>query len=244
MSSRGEPRATPLPTADATREALGMTVHELRRPLTVITSYAQLLSGGMLGEVPAAAMTAVESMVEAADAMLALIEGLAEVVRLGDPADQPVITEVAADELLEPVLAEVAPMAMLRGVQLEIDAAEGLRVRGDARRLGLALGNLCTNAVTYSAENTTVQVTARGHRGEVVIAVRDRGPGVPPEEEPRIFDKYYRGRLGRREHPTGSGLGLFLARAVAEGAGGSLTANAAEGGGMEFVLRLPVAERG
>jgi signal transduction histidine kinase len=219
-----------------------MTVHELRRPLTVITSYAQLLSGGMLGEVPAGAMTAVESMVEAAEAMLHLIEGLAEVVRLGDPADPVVITEVAVDQLLEQVLADVAPMAMLRGVQLEIDAAEGLRVRGDARRLALALGNLCTNAVSYSAESTTVQVTARGDGTDVVIAVRDRGPGVPPEEEPRIFDKYYRGRLGRREHPTGSGLGLFLARAVAEGGGGSLTAGAAEGGGMEFTLRLPRAE--
>jgi signal transduction histidine kinase len=112
-------------------------------------------------------------------------------------------------------------------------------VRGDRDRLRQVLVNLIDNAVKYSPPGDEVQVEAASSNGRVVIEVRDRGPGISPEHQRVIFEKFGRVQVGEAAKP-GTGLGLFIARSIAEAHGGSLEVRSAPERGATFRLSLPV----
>ncbi|MDP9491341.1 MAG: ATP-binding protein [Actinomycetota bacterium] len=112
-------------------------------------------------------------------------------------------------------------------------------VRGDRNRLRQVLVNLIDNAVKYSPPGDEVQVEATSSNGRVVIEVRDRGPGIAPEHQGVIFEKFGRVNVGEKAKP-GTGLGLFIARSIAEAHGGSLEVRSAPDRGATFRLLLPV----
>jgi signal transduction histidine kinase len=113
------------------------------------------------------------------------------------------------------------------------------RVRGDRDRLRQVLWNLIDNAVKYSPPGVEVRVEAESTDGRVVIEVRDRGPGISPEHQRVIFEKFGRVDVGEHAKP-GTGLGLFIARSIAEAHGGALEVRSAPGRGATFRLSLPV----
>jgi signal transduction histidine kinase len=108
----------------------------------------------------------------------------------------------------------------------------GVPARFDARLLRRAVRNLLENAVRASAGRGEVAVRVVAEGGDVVIAVADRGPGVPAELLPRIFDPYF------STHDTGTGLGLPITRRIVEEHGGTIQAHNREGGGLEVVIRF------
>jgi signal transduction histidine kinase len=109
-------------------------------------------------------------------------------------------------------------------------------LRGDRERLRQIVANLLDNAIKYSPHGRPVEVRAWSENGHVTVAVRDHGPGVPVEHRRLIFEKF--GRAGGGNKP-GTGLGLFIARSIAEAHGGSVAVESAEGGGARFLLTLP-----
>jgi signal transduction histidine kinase len=113
-------------------------------------------------------------------------------------------------------------------------------IRGDRARLRQVLGNLIENAVKYSPEGGQVRVSAAAGNGAVRIAVHDSGPGIPPDQRARIFEKFGRADVEGGSKP-GTGLGLFIARSIAEAHGGSLEVSSSPEPGATFTLTLPVA---
>jgi signal transduction histidine kinase len=112
-------------------------------------------------------------------------------------------------------------------------------IRGDRARLRQVLGNLIENAVKYSPEGGEVRVSAAAANGAVRISVRDTGPGIPRDQQARIFEKFGRVDVIGASKP-GTGLGLFIARSIAEAHGGSLDVNSGAEPGSTFTLTLPV----
>ncbi len=112
----------------------------------------------------------------------------------------------------------------------------------DEALLSRALDNLLDNARKYG-NGSPVEVEARREGADVLLSVRDHGPGIPAEEIDRVFDPFFRGDSARG-HAGGFGLGLALARKVAEAHGGSATAANVEGGGARIQLRVPAATEG
>ena len=110
-------------------------------------------------------------------------------------------------------------------------------VQGVASRLESVLRNLLDNALSYARTRVCIEVNRVV--GEAEIVVSDDGPGIPPEDMPRVFDRFFTTRGDRR----GTGLGLALARAVAEAHGGTIQAQSPPGGGARFVVRLPFTPR-
>jgi signal transduction histidine kinase len=115
------------------------------------------------------------------------------------------------------------------------------RVRGDRERLRQVLTNLVDNAVKYSEAGDEVELSAFADDSLVCVDVRDRGPGIASADQNLIFEKFGRADVG--DARPGTGLGLFIARSIAEAHGGALDVSSAPGAGATFTLRLPVGRR-
>ena len=122
-----------------------------------------------------------------------------------------------------PVVAEIAP-----GVP---------SIRGDAERLRQIFGNLIENAVKYSPAGEPVEVRVTQSNGAVVVSVQDRGPGIKPDDQRLIFEKF--GRVAGTGSKPGTGLGLFIARSIAETHGGTIAVSSSPGRGATFTVKLP-----
>jgi len=117
----------------------------------------------------------------------------------------------------------------------------GLRVEADPEALKQVVANLAQNAVKY-APGAAQRWTAIRESGMAVIRVEDAGPGIPPEDLPHVFERFYRGGKARERDNGGSGLGLAIARSIVEAHGGRIEASTASGGGAVFTVRLPLAQ--
>lgn len=223
--------------ADADRlksEFLALVSHELRTPLTSIKGLIDtlLLRWPTLDE-----RTRLELLERAGrntDELAHLIERLLEFSRIeaGEVALEP--TSEHLESLVRDVTAAVEPA--LGGRQITIAIPAALRVFVDRQAFSHVVTNLLTNATKFSPDGTPVEVRAVRVGPEVRLTVSDSGPGIPPEERERIFERFYQSPgHGRR----GAGLGLAIARACAEALGGRLSVADSPGPGATFVFTVP-----
>jgi signal transduction histidine kinase len=138
------------------------------------------------------------------------------------------------DEAVEAAVLAQQEVAVVSAIRTSLPA-----IRGDRARLRQVLGNLIENAVKYSPEGGEVRVSAAAGNGAVRISVRDSGPGIPRDQQARIFEKFGRADVEGGSKP-GTGLGLFIARSIAEAHGGSLEVSSGFEPGATFTLALPV----
>ena len=146
------------------------------------------------------------------------------------------------DELIHDVLGHMQPILLDREVQTHIPD-DLPPVQLDYQEIEQVLTNLIENAVRYTPSDSSIDVSAHIEGDQMVISVADRGPGIPPVDLERVFDKFYR-VLGRTtERPTGSGLGLAVSKGLVEAHGGRMWAENREGGGAVFRFTLPLERK-
>jgi two-component system phosphate regulon sensor histidine kinase PhoR len=161
---------------------------------------------------------------------LSELEQQREVVSLGDTEAAPVLRELVAE------LAERAEMA---GIALELRIEdEGLHVPLRGRMLRLVAENLLENALRYAGEGATCTVSLERDGDRIVLEVADDGAGVPEEDVPRLFERFF--RSDRARTTRGSGLGLAIVKHVIEAAGGNVEARGGQGRGLDVRCNLPV----
>ena len=110
-------------------------------------------------------------------------------------------------------------------------------IKGEAIKIQRAVSNLLDNALKYTQEGGSVTVSLQGDRSRVVLRVKDTGPGISPQDLPRIFDRFYKGDQSRSR--GGTGLGLTLARAICRAHGGDIEVKSVPGKGSDFTMTLP-----
>jgi two-component system OmpR family sensor kinase len=220
------------------RRFVGDASHELRTPLTSIRGFAELYRQGAL---PAQAdvdraMNRVES--EAARMGL-LVEDLLLLARLDQ---QRPLEHVPVDllELARDAVQDARAVDPERAVELEVVAAGSAPVvSGDAARLRQVLGNLVGNALTHTSAPVTVRLSTA--TGNAVVEVEDKGPGIPPEDRPRVFERFYRADTSRTRTSGGTGLGLSIVAALVAAHRGTVEVLETPGGGATFRVTLPLA---
>ncbi|GAC1597048.1 MAG: HAMP domain-containing sensor histidine kinase [Myxococcales bacterium] len=222
-------------TRRAEKELLATVSHELRTPLARMKVGLELLDvRADPGE-----RQRIAALNEEIDELERLIADVLTASRLDLSALPLRRVPLQAGEVLEKSRARAE--ALSRAQPIEIAAEPGLALTAEEALLSRALDNLIENARKYAAGGRRpIRVEATRENGAVLFAVRDHGPGFAPDELPRVFDPFYRGESAP-SHGAGYGLGLALARRVAEAHGGSIRALNAEGGGARLELRLPAA---
>jgi two-component system phosphate regulon sensor histidine kinase PhoR len=211
--------------------------HELRTPLTNIRGYLEAIQDAVReGTLPDPTFVAV---VHAnALRMERLIDDLLELSRAesgGVPLDR---EEIPLPTFLSRVAELHRPSAERAGKSLVVVASEGT-LRADVRKLTLAVSNLVDNAIKYGKEGGRVAVSGKIDSSGCTVEVEDDGPGIPPEDLPRIFERFYRVDKGRSRELGGTGLGLSIVKHIVESHEGTLHAESRLGVGTRFVIRTP-----
>lgn len=220
--------------ADAQRLLVEEASHELRTPLAVLQTNADVLlrHSNPTSDVLRAG---IERSQAAAERLTATVEELLVDARGRARTIDRRPTDVAA--LAADVVAQVEVLAAERGVRLVVRAPDGLVAAVDEPTVRRALANLVDNAVTHAPTGSEVEVeVAAGEQGDVEVHVTDHGPGIPAEDQERVFERFWQGR----SDGAGTGLGLPIARQVALAHGGDLTVESpgTAGDGTTFTLRL------
>jgi two-component system, OmpR family, sensor kinase len=214
--------------------------HELRTPLTSIRGYAELFRRGA-SERPEDLAKAMRRIEEEAARMGVLVDDLLLLARLdqGRALDRkPVdLSRVAADAVDD-------ARAVEPDRPITLDSPPTLVVAGDDLRLRQVLANLLANARQHTPPGTPVHVAVEGDGTAATVVVADQGPGLPPEQAERVFERFYRADAARSRAQGGTGLGLAIVSAIAEAHGGKATVDSHPGAGARFRVTLPLAGRG
>jgi heavy metal sensor kinase len=210
--------------------------HELRTPVTVILSQTQTA----LSRERAAPeyRETLQACQRAAQRMRKLIESLLELARLDAGQDRMKQESFDLSRVARECVEMVRPLAVERGVELRCQLS-GVECSGDAERVGQVVTNLLSNAIHFNHERGEVHITARSENGTAFLTIKDTGVGIPAEDLPHIFERFYRVDKSRSRIQGKTGLGLAICKAIVEAHNGSIHVTSQPGAGSTFEVRLP-----
>ena len=209
--------------------------HELRTPLTAVKLQVRILERSVSEDERAGALDSLRSGVDRAARLVGQLLALARV----EPEAPPVpLVEVSLNHLVRDIIAEQARIATDKGINLGTKDDGPVSVTGEPDALRAIISNLVDNAIRYTLPGGTVDVVVRQNEQAAIIDIADTGPGIPPEERERVFDRFYR----RQDMDSaGSGLGLAIVKSAVTRHGGTiLLGGAVAGKGLRVKVELPL----
>jgi signal transduction histidine kinase len=226
--------------SDLKSEFVSKVSHELRTPLTSIIGAADNLLDGIAGPLDERPRQYLLRVKENGDRLLRLINELLDLSRIEAGKEEIRATRFRLDTLIRETLETLKPVAEESGVTIASPGPSPLVILADRDKISRVLINLVHNGIKFTPSGGRVQVAASGDGEWVTLAVRDSGPGIPPAEVERIFDKFHQVKRIRGRAGAGSGLGLPISRQLVEMHGGRLTVESAPGEGSTFKVVLPL----
>lgn len=219
---------------------VNMVAHELRSPLVSIRQLSSVLAEGLTGPLNEKQGAFVDKVQKKIDVLLELINDLLDVAKI--EAGKYVRAHVPTDigQIIEEMVAFMEPRAKAQGLTLTCVCQDLTPIQADPKGIEDLLNNLLSNAVNYSPDGGQVTITAKGTSGYVEIKIQDTGIGIPKEELPKIFDRFYRVKHPRTRNVMGTGLGLSIVKGAVEAHRGSIDVESVLGQGTTFRILLPV----
>ncbi|MBC3189562.1 sensor histidine kinase, partial [Pseudonocardia sp. C8] len=229
------------------RDFVANVSHELKTPVGAVGLLAEALLDTLDGLEPAEGSEPDaaevrrfgEKLLREATRMGNLVSELIALSRLTGAERLPELAAVEVDDVVDEALARSRNSAESHSVEITADEASGLVVDGDRSLLVTALTNLVENAIAYSPADSSVSVSRREVEGSVEIAVTDRGIGIAPEHQKRVFERFFRVDPARSRATGGTGLGLAIVKHVCANHGGEVRLWSRPGTGSTFTMRLP-----
>jgi two-component system phosphate regulon sensor histidine kinase PhoR len=220
------------------RDFISNISHELRTPLAGLKALVDTLRGGAIKD-PSAAKRFLKRMDIEVDTLTQMVEELLELSRIESGQAPLCLAPTSVAELVIPPVDRLRPQAERAGLEITVLLPPELPpVVADPDRARLVLTNLVHNAVKFTPPGGRITVAAQPTEDEVILSVQDTGVGIPADDLPRIFERFY--KADRARSGGGTGLGLAIAKHIVQGHGGRIWAESAEGQGSTFHFTLPV----
>jgi signal transduction histidine kinase len=219
---------------------LAVMSHELRTPLNAVIGYADLLDLQIKGPLNADQNQMVRRVIETARHLLALIDEVLDLAKVGAGQVDLKIEPIVLHEVIEQAAVQITPLVNAKGLKLEIRSSEAtVHAMADRTRLTQVMLNLLSNAVKFT-ETGGITITTKGNGGtQVELRVKDTGRGIERDHHERIFEEFYQVEDGLTRSKGGTGLGLAIARRYTRLMGGELMVESEPGKGSDFIVMLP-----
>lgn len=224
----------------AKSEFLSIASHELRTPMTSIKGSLSLLGAGVMGNIEDAPLQLIKIAEIETDRLIRLINDLLDLAKI-EARKLPLQSEWRTwEETLKASTTGLVGFAHGAGVEIAYDPAPGVEAFMDRDRIQQVLTNLISNAIKFSPKGSTVRViTGRSKEGHLLVNVKDQGPGIAPDDQELIFQKFRQGSNPENPVVKGTGLGLAIAKALVEEHGGDIGVESVLGQGSTFWFTLP-----
>ena len=221
---------------------ISLVSHELRTPLTSIIGFVSFILDGKAGSINERQRNSLARVQRQSKRLAALINDLLDISRIESGRIQMEQAPISVLEIVTHRLEEIRPQADEKSIQLDLTAPESVpTILGDEARMGQVFTNLIGNAIKFTPNNGEVSIKVEADGNLLHVEVIDTGPGIPPEERQKIFDKFYQLSDISTRQQGGSGLGLSISKSIIEAHGGKLwidDGNQGKGSNFQFVLPL------
>lgn len=219
----------------AQRRFTADAAHELRSPLTAVSLQMQLLEKAATEEARRAAIGELKRGIQRASL---LVQQLLALARVEPDSPRQLRTDVDLCALAKSVVLDFSTQAETKYIDLGVQATKPVLLAGDSNSLRIMICNLIDNAIRYTPAGGRIDVVVTKDNNQAVLEVIDNGPGIPPAERQRVFDRFYR---IPGDNSLGSGLGLAIAKTVADQYHGTISLTDAPRGGLQVTVSLPVS---
>lgn len=209
--------------------------HELRTPVTNISSYMEMMIEDVMEPTP-------ERLKSCYDELSRLSELIADLERLEKVESDKIVLEKEDIDLYS--LSE----SILQGFSTKLEeknisallVGDEISIFADRVRMGQVIANLLSNAIKYTDENGKIMVTVRRDGNNALLVVEDNGIGIPEEDQTRVFERFYRTDKSRARKTGGAGIGLSISKAIVQAHGGTITCESESGTGSSFIVKIPL----
>jgi signal transduction histidine kinase len=227
-------------------EFVSVASHELKTPINVIIGYLQLLQENVYGELTPKQREICLTLASQAQALSRLVRQLLDVSRFEAGGGKLELRPMRLMPFLAELESTFRVLAIQRGIRFHVDRGSRLpdQVIWDEDRMSEVLGNLLSNAFKFTERGGTVELTVAAVKDSIEMRVRDSGAGIPPENVPFIFEKFFQANNQASASAKGTGLGLAIAKSIVTAHGGSISVESTLGSGTTFSITMPVKGSG
>ena len=223
---------------------VAVAAHELRSPLAAISGYLELLGDSEMGPISDQHANFVSVLQRSTGRLMGIVNNLLDVTRIEAGQLELTMAPHNMEEIVESVTTELMPRLSAKQHQLIIDVQEQSSMAlCDGERTLQIVTNLLSNAIKYTPDRGTITITIREcpEQGVLQLSIHDTGIGIPPEDQPKMFQSFYRAGNVFRTGASGTGLGLNITRSLVELHGGKIWFESTQGAGSTFYFTLPLA---
>jgi len=235
-----EENAKRLALLEEREEFMATLTHDLKNPLIGVRRVAQMMSEKRLGPLLEEQVNALLQIKDTSDRLLFMIQNLIEVYRFEKEIHTITIQRTDLRQVLQSSIDAVEPIAADRQIAISSKLpSDAVELQADPGAIHRLMQNLLDNAVKFTDSGGNVSISMTAQDNYIVIEVADDGVGMSPEDQERLFQRFRRGKAGKRS-TTGNGLGLYLCKQIVDAHSGSIDVTSAEGVGTKFKITLPI----
>lgn len=215
--------------------------HQLKTPLSVIKGYFEVLASGDLGKLNKEQEEYIEDALENTKRMNSLVKDLLDVSRIEEGRLEFKPKSTNLEEIIKKSIKSFFSLAKAKNCTIYFKASEKIPpIILDSLKIEQVINNLIANAITYNTKEGKIEIFLKKEKNNIIFYCKDTGTGIPDDEKSKIFKKFYRSEKTFSANTAGSGLGLFISKAIIEESGGKIWFESKEGKGTTFYFSLPI----